>query len=109
MAGENLCQEDGMTREQVLAKLREHKPELQSLGMSHLRVFGSVARAENTASSDVDLLAEFDPAFSLTLISLGKAQTRLERLLGCSVDLATEAWLRPIVRERAATESLVAF
>jgi predicted nucleotidyltransferase len=98
-----------MTREQVLTRLLEHKAELQSLGLSHLRLFGSVARAENTASSDVDLLAEFDPEFSLTLITLGRAQTRLERLLGCRVDLATEAWLRPIVRERAAKESLIAF
>ena len=52
-----------MTREEVLARLLEHKPELQSLGLSHLRLFGSVARAEHTASSDVDLLAEFDPSF----------------------------------------------
>lgn len=98
-----------MTREQVLARLLEHKTELQSLGLAHLRLFGSVARAENTVSSDVDLIAEFDPEFSLTLISLGRAQTRLERLLGCSVDLATEAWLRPVVRERAAKESVLAY
>ena len=73
-----------MTREEVLARLLEHKLELQSLGLSHLRLFGSVARAEHTASSDVDLLAEFDPEFSLTLLTLGRAQTRLERLLGCN-------------------------
>jgi predicted nucleotidyltransferase len=79
-----------MTREQVLARLLEHKTELQSLGLAHLRLFGSVARAESTVLSDVDLIAEFDPEFSLTSISLGRAQTRLERLLGCSVDLATD-------------------
>jgi predicted nucleotidyltransferase len=86
-----------------------HAPELKAAGVAHLRVFGSVARAEANAASDVDLLAEFDPEFPLTLISLGRAQIRLESLLGCNVDLTTEAWLRPVVRERAVRESLFAF
>jgi predicted nucleotidyltransferase len=96
-------------REEVLSILRLNAAELRTAGVAHLRLFGSVARGEAGVESDVDLLAEFDPEFPLTLISLGRAQTRLERLLGCSVDLATDAWLRPVVRERAAKESLVAF
>lgn len=49
-----------MEKDRVIVILREHAPEPKKAGVKHLRVFGSVARYDNSASSDVDLLADFD-------------------------------------------------
>jgi len=37
-----------MDRDRILAILRSHAPELQAAGLTHLRLFGSVARGEAT-------------------------------------------------------------
>jgi predicted nucleotidyltransferase len=51
-----------MVREQVISKLREYESELKAAGITHLSVFGSVARGDPNPESDFDLMAEFDPA-----------------------------------------------
>jgi len=57
-------------------------------GASNVRVFGSVARGEATAESDVDLLMCFPPQFDLfDLVSLSQ---ELEDLLGRPVSLVSE-------------------
>jgi hypothetical protein len=44
----------------VLQTLRTHQNELRLLGVSHAAVFGSVARGEASANSDIDVLVELD-------------------------------------------------
>ena len=63
-----------------------------------LGVFGSVARGEATAQSDVDLLVEFSNRKSLLpVISL---ERQLSDALGRKVDVLTEAALSPYLRSR---------
>jgi predicted nucleotidyltransferase len=71
-----------MNSDQVIAKLRQHAPALKAAGVVHLRVFGSVARGETSAESDIDLLADFDKSRRLTLVTVGRLQSRLTDLLG---------------------------
>ena len=40
----------------VLETLRAHETELRGLGVAHAAVFGSVARGEERAESDIDVL-----------------------------------------------------
>ena len=49
------------TLDDVLEMLRTHESELRRLGVSHAAVFGSVARSEARADSDIDVLVELDP------------------------------------------------
>jgi predicted nucleotidyltransferase len=44
----------------VLETLRAHETELRLLGVAHAAVFGSVARGEERAESDIDVLVELD-------------------------------------------------
>jgi predicted nucleotidyltransferase len=44
----------------VIDALRSHEGELRRFGVSHASVFGSVARGEARADSDVDVLVELD-------------------------------------------------
>jgi len=63
-----------------------------------LSLFGSYSRGEARASSDVDLLVEFEaPRSLLHLISL---QNELSKALGVRVDLLTRDSISPYLRDR---------
>ena len=87
-----------MKQEVVLQILKEKNAELaRQFGVKTLALFGSVARNEATATSDVDLLVEFNrPVGYFGLFAL---QDYLEKLLGCSVDLGTPDSLKPYLKE----------
>ena len=69
-----------------------------------MRVFGSVARGEDTAASDLDLLVEMEPKRSL--LDLVAIKQDLEDLLGCRVHVVTEAAVSPYLRERVLQEAV---
>jgi predicted nucleotidyltransferase len=96
-------------RNRILAILRSHAPELQAAGIAHLRLFGSVARGDATPQSDIDLMADYDPNKTITLLTLGGFQVRLSDLLGTEVDLSNAELLKPQVRERAMREAVDVF
>ena len=74
-------------------------------GAYNVRVFGSVARGEADAESDVDLLVDMEPGRSL--LDLGGLLTDLEDQLGCNVDVVAEKGLRDRIRERVLKEAVV--
>jgi predicted nucleotidyltransferase len=98
-----------MNRDEVIAKLKAHEAELKAAGIVRLAVFGSVAREENSAQSDVDLLAEFDKTRRYTLLTMGRLESRLADLLGTKVDLSSPEWLNDTVSDQAQREAVVAF
>ena len=67
--------------------------------VTNLRVFGSVARGEDRADSDVDLLVDLPS--HMGLLGLGRVQAELEAILGAKVDLVPASDLKPAVRARA--------
>jgi predicted nucleotidyltransferase len=93
-------------------RLRDQLPEMRdaivaaasACGAANLRVFGSVARGEEDAHSDVDVLVQFEAG--RTLLDLVRLESRLERLFGRPVDVVTEASLAEPIRSRALREAL---
>ena len=73
-------------------------------GASNVRIFGSLARGDGTAQSDVDMLVDLEKGRSL--IDLGALLEDLKKLLGCEVDIVTENGLRKRIRERVLKEAL---
>ena len=65
---------------------------------TNIRVFGSTARDEETATSDVDLLVDM-PA-DASLYDLIEMTMEIESLLGRRADVLTERALNPHLRER---------
>ena len=93
-----------MSRDEVLALLRAHKPVLERrFGVADLALFGSFARDRAGDESDVDILVRFDEPPDWRRYF--GAQFYLEDLLGRPVDLATDktlrAELRPYVEREA--------
>lgn len=74
-------------------------------GARNIRIFGSRARGEAGADSDLDLLITLDPGRSLLDIIAIKQD--LEDLLGCSVDVVTEAALSPYIREQVLSDAII--
>ncbi|MDD5262360.1 MAG: nucleotidyltransferase domain-containing protein [Methylacidiphilales bacterium] len=54
-----------------------------------VEIFGSVARGEGHACSDVDLLVDFLPEAKVGLFEMGALKEDLEEMLGCAVDLVS--------------------
>ncbi len=98
-----------MKQDEVIAKLRAHEPELRAAGVVRLSLFGSTARHETRAESDIDLLAAFDDAQSLSLLDVIGIENRLMDLLGRPVDLIEEGTLKPRAQESVNREAVRAF
>lgn len=78
----------------LAAKIRTLKPELAAkFGVIGIAAFGSYARDEAGAESDLDLLVDFDRAPSL--FDLTRLDRRLEEALGVKVDTVPRDSLNP--------------
>lgn len=97
------------TAEGVLATLRAHEAELRAAGIRRLSLFGSVARGDDEADSDVDLAAELDPAERIDLVRLIGLERRLGELLGRPVDLLPEPVEKPRLRANIERDRVRAF
>ena len=98
-----------MDQHSVIRILRAHEPELRAAGIVRLRLFGSVARGQSSPASDVDLMADFDPSHSLSLLNLVSLENRLAELLGVKVDLSPADSMKDYVRDDAVREAVLAF
>jgi len=92
----------------VLRALRDHERELTTrFAVRSLAVFGSVARGDANAASDVDLLAEFSRPIGL--LHLSGTTLYLEGILGRKVDLVLRRAVLPELREAILAEAVDAF
>lgn len=73
-------------RDEMTEIVRRHRGRTAAL-------FGSVARGDDTDTSDVDFLVDFEQGSSL--FDLLHLQDDLEALLGCSVDVVSRRGLKP--------------
>ncbi len=64
-------------------------------------LFGSFARGEQTAESDLDLLVQFDHSTPIGLFAYARMRHELEEKLGREVDLVEEGTLRPAIETEA--------
>jgi uncharacterized protein len=90
-------------RVEALRRLSELKPWLTGQGITRLRLFGSVARDEARADSDLDLLVDFDVMPGLRFFEI---ERELSEKLGVKVELVTERALAPDIRSTALRDAL---
>lgn len=82
--------------EEIRRILKEHEQELKELyKIKSLGIFGSYVRGEESESSDLDLLVEFDPDATMDLITFVELENYLSDLLGVKVDLVMRSALKP--------------
>jgi hypothetical protein len=82
-----------LTREEIVARLRREREMLSSrYPIRRLALFGSWARGEARADSDVDVLVEVDSSIGLRFVDLA---ADLERAMGRRVDLVSRRAIKP--------------
>ena len=72
-------------------------------------VFGSFARGEQTAESDIDILILPDKSQHFSLFTLSGMYVDLKELLNREVDLITEGGLMPFARESAERDKILIY
>jgi len=98
-----------MNREQVIATLRHHEPEIRTAGVVRLSVFGSTVRGDRRPDSYIDLLARFDDSRRLSLLDVLRIELYIADLLGHQVDLSEKGTLKPRVQKSVEAEAVSAF
>jgi len=83
--------------------LKSHQEDLSQQGVRALAIFGSIARNEGIAKSDVDILIDFDSKRGL-FVFVG-LKSYLESILHCEVDLVTKNALHPALKPQILKEA----
>ena len=98
-----------MDRDQILARLHDHAPDLRRQGVMRAALFGSTARGEAGPDSDIDILVELDPAAPIDLFAYVGIVQFIDELFPGSVDVANRAGLKPLVRPSVESDAVYAF
>ena len=95
-----------MEAQQLLEKLRELKPVLAArYHVREVSLFGSLARQSAKASSDIDLLVEFEK--KADLFDLVGLSLFLEDELGRPVDVVPKGAIRDELRQEILEQALI--
>ncbi len=89
-----------MTKDEILRRLRNNKVDIKDKFHAEiLAIFGSYAREEQSAESDVDVLYRLDDNNQFGLLEIDGLENYLKSLFEVStVDLVNEKYLNPIVQ-----------
>jgi predicted nucleotidyltransferase len=93
---------------EAIAKQKEHEAELKQLGVRHLFLFGSTARGEARADSDVDLFFDYDRG-ELSLFDVMDVRDRAAGILDCKADVMTRDSLHKVLRAGIEASALQVF
>ena len=92
----------------TLRMLAERRAEILRMAESYragkVRVFGSVARGESAAGSDVDFVVEFEPGTSL--LDHGSLIMDLQDTLQCKVDVVSARGMKDRMKSRVEQEAV---
>lgn len=98
-----------MKSEDVIARLRDCETELRARGVRHAALFGSVARGDATAASDIDIMLDLDPEAVGDVYDYVGLKDYVASLFPGPVDVVNRAGLKSYVRPPAEAEALYAF
>lgn len=88
-----------MQKTEALNKLRAVADDVRARGATSLYLFGSAARDQLQADSDLDLFIDYDPASRFNAFDLVGIKLFLEQQLDAEVDVTTRDGLHPMLRE----------
>ncbi len=93
----------------VLATLRAHESDLRRFGVAHAAVVGSVARREDRADSDVDVLVELDRERPMGIFEYARLKLYIGELLDGASDVVNRRTLKPQLRDNILRDAVNVF
>lgn len=97
-----------MDRETVIRTLRAHEAELRAEGISHVYLFGSVARGEEDEKSDVDLFYDYE-SDRFGFLQFMKIRDLAPEIIGGPVDVMPRNGIHPLIRDEVIAEAIQVF
>jgi predicted nucleotidyltransferase len=94
-----------MTSDDILKKLEENRDTIMGFGVRRLGIFGSYARGEQSESSDMDFLVEFEKKTFRNYMDL---KFFLEKLFDRPCDLVIADAVKPRLRKPIFEETVYA-
>ena len=98
-----------MTRDEIIARIRDTAPALRAEGVTKLAIFGSRARGDAREDSDLDVLIEVDPDSRFSLLNLSGVGLIVEDATGLKTQVAMRRSLDPRIAERIADDVVEVF
>ncbi len=98
-----------MNRDQALAILQRHRPELQDRGVRHAALFGSTARGDRHAGSDIDIVIELAEDTTIGVYDYVALKDYIAGLFDGSVDVVNRDALKTHLRSAALGDAVYAF
>ncbi|OHB19135.1 MAG: hypothetical protein A2666_05345 [Parcubacteria group bacterium RIFCSPHIGHO2_01_FULL_47_10b] len=95
--------------ETIKRKIAENKEYLlKTYGVEEIGVFGSFARGDQNAESDIDISVELNhDKVPVGLFEFAGMQFYLEDLLGRKVDLVTKTGIKPMIKDRILSQLVI--
>jgi uncharacterized protein len=87
-----------MTRDEIIATIRNNAEALKAEGVTRLAIFGSRVRGDNRPDSDLDVLVEVAPDASFSLLNL----IGVQHIIGDATGLQAQATMRRSIPPRFA-------
>ena len=98
-----------MIRDEIIRKIRATAPALQAEGVSKLAIFGSRARGDERADSDLDVLIEVEPDSRFSLLNLIGVEHIIKDATGLAAQATMRRSLDPRMAERIADDVIEVF
>lgn len=93
-----------MKKRTVIRRLHSLKSQLETVGVTHLGLFGSTVRGENTANSDIDILLDFNVNQETFPNFLNACQILEENFKHNKLDVVTKKGLSPYIGKAILSE-----
>ena len=91
--------------DEIIEKIKEIKPQLEKeYNITEIGIFGSYIREEQTESSDIDILIEYDRTKSMSMFKFLGLEEFLSSILNKKIDLVTKKALKPRIGKRILSE-----
>jgi predicted nucleotidyltransferase len=98
-----------MTRDEIIAKLRETAPAVRAEGVTKLAIFGSRSRGDASPDSDLDVLIDVDPTAPFSGLNLSGVGLIVEQATGLQAQVSMRRSLDARVAKRIADDIVEVF
>ena len=98
-----------MDSSKAIETLRRSEHALRQRGVRHAALFGSVARGDDNADSDIDIMIEFDPDARVTVFDYVDLKEYIAGLFDEPVDVVNRDSLKSHIRPVATADAVYAF